>query len=265
MSGRRQTGVRVQNLITYHLEGKRAIVTGGASGIGLGTVERFARSGATVAMMDLPGNPRLESEAQRLRAEGLKVLAVPANVGQKDALERAMDSAIKKLGGLDYLVNNAGTPGTRKPIPLAELDALTEEFWTKILSINLLGAFWATRAAADSLRKAGGTVVNTVSDSAFGGGASSLAYACAKTALVRMTQLLAKSLAPDIRVNGIAPGFVNSNWECSFGDIDAAAERTVPLKRVGQPADYAEAIVFLAVGARYMTGETVLMNGGSRL
>ena len=80
-----------------------------------------------------------------------------------------------------------------------------------------------------------------------------------------MTQLLAKSLAPDVRVNGIAPGFVNSNWECSFGDIDEAAERSVPLKRVGQPSDYADAILFLAVGARYMTGETILINGGSKL
>lgn len=252
-------------LITYHLKGKRAVVTGGASGIGLGTVERLARSGAAVAMLDLPGNLRLETESKRLRAEGLAVIAIPANVGQQASIEGAIGEAVKRLGGLDYLVNNAGTPGTSKPIPVTELDKLTEEFWTKILSVNLLGAFWATRAAAPALRQGDGAVVNTVSDSAFGGGASSLAYACAKTALVRMTQLLAKSLAPEVRVNGIAPGFVNSNWECSFGDIDEAAERTVPLKRVGQPSDYAEAILFLSVGARYMTGETILINGGGKL
>ena len=255
----------MSDLITYHLKGKRAAVTGGASGIGLGTVERLARSGAAVAMLDLPGNPRLEAESKRLRAEGLEVVAIPANVGQQASIEGAVGAAVTQLGGLDYLVNNAGTPGTGKPIPVTELDKLTEEFWTKILSVNLLGAFWATRAAAPALRRGDGAVVNTVSDSAFGGGASSLAYACAKTALVRMTQLLAKSLAPEVRVNGIAPGFVNSNWECSFGDIDEAAERSVPLKRVGQPSDYAEAILFLAVGARYMTGETILINGGARL
>lgn len=256
----------MSQLITYHLQGKRAAVTGGASGIGLGAVERLARSGAAVAMLDLPGNPRLEAETARLKGEGLNVTAIPANVGQQGSIEGAVAEAAKRLGGLDYLVNNAGTPGTKAPIPVTELDRLTEEFWTKILSVNLLGAFWATRAAAAHLRASGGgAVVNTVSDSAFGGGASSLAYACAKTALVRMTQLLAKSLAPDVRVNGIAPGFVNSNWECSFGDIDAAAERSVPLKRVGQPEDYAEAILFLAVGARYMTGETILINGGSKL
>lgn len=255
----------MSDLITYHLKGKRAAVTGGASGIGLGTVERLARSGAAVAMLDLPGNARLEAETRRLRAEGLEVVAIPANVGQQASIEGAIGEAVKQLDGLDYLVNNAGTPGTSTPIPVTELDRLTEEFWTKILSVNLLGAFWATRAAASALRQGDGAVVNTVSDSAFGGGASSLAYACAKTALVRMTQLLAKGLAPDVRVNGIAPGFVNSNWECSFGDIDAAAERSVPLKRVGQPADYAEAILFLAVGARYMTGETILINGGSKL
>ena len=255
----------LSDLIVYRLTGKRAVVTGGASGIGLGTVERLARSGAAVAMMDLPGNARLEAESKRLRAEGLEVVPIPANVGQQASVEEAIGQAVKQLGGLDYLVNNAGTPGTKQPIPVTELDKLTEEFWTKILSVNLLGAFWATRAAAPALRQGDGAVVNTVSDSAFGGGASSLAYACAKTALVRMTQLLAKSLAPDVRVNGIAPGFVNSSWECSFGDIEAIAKERVPLKRVGQPADYADAILFLAVGARYMTGETILINGGSKL
>lgn len=255
----------MSELIAYRLKGKRAVVTGGASGIGLGTVEALARSGAAVALLDLPGNARLEAEAARLRGQGLEVVAIPADVGRRESVEDAIAQAAERMGGLDYLVNNAGTPGTKTPIPITELDALTEEFWTKILSVNLLGAFWATRAAAPHLRRAGGAVVNTVSDSAFGGGASSLAYACAKTALVRLTQLLAKGLAPEVRVNGIAPGYVNSNWECSFGDIDAAAERSVPLKRVGQPADYADAILFLAVGARYMTGETILINGGSKL
>jgi 3-oxoacyl-[acyl-carrier protein] reductase len=255
----------VASLISYDLSGKRALVTGGASGIGLGTVERFARSGASVVMNDLPGSPRLEAEVARLRQEGLDVHGVAGNVGGAESASAIVAESIGRLGGLDYLVNNAGTPATREPIPLSDLDALTPDFWSKILSVNLLGAFWMTKAAAETLRASRGAVVNTVSDAAFGGGASSLAYACAKTGLVRQTELLAKALAPHVRVNGIAPGYVNSNWECSFGDKEAAARERVPLARVGQPEDYAEMIVFFAAGALYMTGEVVLVNGGARL
>lgn len=253
------------SLISYDLSGKCALVTGGASGIGLGTVERFARSGAAVVMNDLPGGTRLSAEVTRLRAEGLEVHGVAGDVGAADSAEAIVTESLDRLGGLDYLVNNAGTPATREPIPPANLDAMTPEFWSKILSVNLLGAFWMTKAAAQALREREGAVVNTVSDAAFGGGASSLAYACAKTALVRQTELLAKALAPHVRVNGIAPGFVNSNWECSFGDKEAAARERVPLARVGQPEDYAEMIVFFAAGALYMTGEVVIVNGGARL
>ncbi|MFO0997800.1 MAG: SDR family oxidoreductase [Alphaproteobacteria bacterium] len=253
------------SLVSYNLSGKRALVTGGASGIGLGAVERFARSGASVVMNDLPSSNRLPAEAARLRAEGLDVHAVAGNVGDAKEASAIVADSLDRLGGLDYLVNNAGTPATREPIPPADLEAMTPEFWSKILSVNLLGAFWMTKAAAAALRASEGAVVNTVSDAAFGGGASSLAYACAKTALVRQTELLAKALAPRVRVNGIAPGYVNSNWECSFGDKEAAARERVPLARVGQPEDYAEMIVFFAAGALYMTGEVVIVNGGTRL
>jgi len=116
-----------------------------------------------------------------------------------------------------------------------------------------------------ALREARGAIVNTVSVSAFGGGASSSAYATAKAGLVGLTRELARGLAPLVRVNGIAPGYVNSNWECSFGDAEQAARETVPLGRVGQPAEYAEAIAFLCEGGRYITGEVLQVAGGARL
>ena len=258
-------GGTMAGLVTYHLEGKRALVTGAASGIGLGTVELFARSGARVVLNDLASSPRMAGEVARLRAEGLDVRGVAGDVASEQGAARIVAESLDALGGLDYLVNNAGTPGTSQPIPMKDLGALTPEFWDKILSVNLMGAFWMTKAAESALRAARGAVVDTVSDAAFGGGASSLAYACAKTGLVRQIELLAKALAPDVRVNGIAPGYVNSNWECSFGDIVESAKRTVPLARVGQPEDYAQLIVFLAAGALYVTGEVVLANGGTRL
>ena len=245
--------------IQYRLEGKRALVTGAASGIGLGTATLLARSGAAVAINDLAGD-RLHEVVATLKGDGLNVIAVPGSVGDGEAGSLALvNEAVSKLGGLDYLVNNAATPNTKRVIPPRELDKLTEEFWQKILSVNLTSVFWMTKAAAPALKESRGAVVNTVSTSAFGGGGSSSAYSVGKAGLAGMIRELARALAPEIRVNGIAPGAVNSNWDCDFGEHDLSA---VPLHRVGEPEDYADAIVFLCAGAAYVTGEILVVDGG---
>ena len=251
-------------LIEFRLQGIRALVTGSASGIGLATAERLACSGAHVAMNDLPTDA-LARAVNDLKAQGFLVDAVPGDLSESASARDVGLKGLELLGGLDYLVNNAGAPGTRTPIPPADLEALTDEFWDKMLRINLLSAFWMTKTLAAALTEANGAVVNTVSVAALGGGASSTAYATAKAGLAALTRELARGLAPAVRVNGIAPGYVNSNWECSFGDMDAAARATVPLARVGQTADYAEVIVYLCAGASYITGEVVPVTGGSRV
>ena len=251
-------------MIQFQLQGRRALVTGSASGIGFATAARLARSGARVAMNDLRADV-LDRAVAGLRDEGLAVEAVPGDLSVAASARRVASGALEVLGGLDYLVNNAGAPATRSPIPPADLDALSDEFWDRILRINLLSAFWMTQALAAPLRTSGGAVVNTVSISAFGGGGSSTAYATAKAGLAGLTRELARGLAPTVRVNGIAPGLVNSNWECSFGDLDAIAKASIPLARVGQPDDYAEVIVFLCAGASYVTGEVLGVSGGARL
>jgi len=250
--------------IDFHLEGRRALVTGSASGIGLATATRLARSGARVAMNDLP-SAALDRAVAALRMEGLAVEAVAGDLSESATAAQVGRQAADSLGGLDYLVNNAGAPLTRAPIPPSDLDALTDVFWDRILRINLLSSFWMTRTLAPELRASRGSVVNNVSISAFGGGASSTAYATAKAGLLGLTRELARGLAPEVRVNGIAPGFVRSNWECSFGDIDAAAKATVPLARVGEPEDYAEVVVYLCAGGAYITGEVIPVSGGVRL
>ena len=249
-------------MISYDLRGKKALVTGGASGIGLGTVALFARSGATVAINDLPGSERLEPAVAGLTEEGCDVFAAPANMGDADAVPRMVEAAAERMGGLDYLVNNAATPNTAKPIPPSDLETTDEAFWSLLLAVNLMGPVRATKTAAPYLTAARGSIVNTATLSAFRGGGSSSVYCATKAALVVMTKEWARGLAPEVRVNAIAPGYVESNWQCDFDLTPEFVNATVPLKRIGTPADYAAVIVFLAVAASYVTGHTVAVDGG---
>ena len=250
--------------VSYRLDGTRALVTGSASGIGFETALLLAASGASVAMNDLPG-VNLERAVRLLQDKDLDVHAAPGDLSVAANARSVGRAAATRLGGMDFLINNAGAPLTREPIPASNLEALTEDFWDRILRINLLSIFWLTKELSQELRAAKGAVVNTASISAFGGGASSSAYATAKAGLVGLTRELARALAPEVRVNAIAPGYVNSNWECSFGDVADAARRELPLARVGEPGDYADVIVYLCAGARYITGEIIPVTGGMRV
>ncbi len=252
-------------MLTADLTGKKALVTGAAAGIGLATVALFARLGATVALNDRPGNPRLDEEVARLAGDGLQVIAAPGDVGDAEDARAMVQRAAEAMGGLDYLINNAGTPGTTTPIPPGDLDAQSEEFWDRLLSVNLKGPFRCTHAAAPYLRAARGAVVNTASISAYGGGGSSTPYCVTKAGLVNLTQELARGLAPEVRVNAIAPGLVESDWQCRWDeDWRARSIAKTPLERAGEPDDYAEVILFLCAGAAYVTGQTISVDGGLR-
>ena len=246
----------------YDLQGRRALVTGGASGIGLGTVEAFLRCGASVAINDLPGSATLAEQVERLTNAGHDVVAAPGDVGSAEDAPRMVTQAAADLDGLDYLINNAGTPGTKLPIPAEDFDSQDEAFWKKLLDVNLIGPFRCTRAAAPFLRESHGAIVNTASISGHGGGGSSSVYCATKAGLINLTKEWARALAPDVRVNAIAPGAVDSPWECRFPGMVEDIVNIVPLQRVGSPDDYGDAILFLAAGADYVTGQTLNVDGG---
>ncbi len=250
-------------MIGADLRGKTALVTGGASGIGLATVERLARAGARVALNHLPIDPRGPEEARRLREEGLEVVAVAGSVAVAGEAEAMVRRAIGELGRLDFLVNNAGTAATDRPIPPAELDRLDEAFWRTILETNLLGAFRCAHAAAGALREAGGAVVNVASVAGLGRQGSSIAYGASKAALVELTRGLARALAPEVRVNAVAPGHVDSPWTAHWPQAwkEEAAQKAL-LKRRCRPEDIADAIFYLLVGARMVTGQVLVVDGG---
>ncbi|MEM7122826.1 MAG: SDR family oxidoreductase [Pseudomonadota bacterium] len=253
-------------MIKADLAGKRTLVTGAASGIGLATAELFAQCGAKVALNDLPGNPALDRQVARLSDAGCDVLAAPGNVGDSAGCEAMVSSAVAALGGLDHLINNAGTPATKQPIPPNDLDALDDVLWDKLLTVNLLGPFRCSRAAAPALKESHGAIVNTASVAGIIGAGSSTPYATTKAGLINLTKALARGLAPEVRVNAVAPGLLDSNWECEWDPDERAQKRAqIPLQRIGEPADFAGAMLYLAADAPYVTGQTLVVDGGYTL
>ncbi len=253
-------------MISYDLAGKTALVTGGASGIGFATARMLAKFGATVAINFLADDPRGPEAVNKLIDEGGKAIIAPGNVGDADDAEKMVLKAVADLGRLDLLVNNAGTPGTSRRIAPPDLELITEELWNLLLNVNLLGVFRCAKAAAPALTEAHGAIVNTASIAGLGRAGSSLAYSATKAGVVSLTQNLARALGPNVRVNAIAPGAVDSSWmvEWTNQERQQSIERAL-LKRRCQPEDLAEVILFLGFGAAMVTGQTITVDGGLTL
>ncbi len=220
--------------------------------------------GASVVINDLPGSVNLCKQVSRLQSAGYDVHAQAADISNEQEIIAMVAASITRMGGLDFLINNAGTPATKTPIPAKNLAEQTSEFWEKILSVNLLGAFRCTAAAITSLKASRGAIVNTASVAGIVGAGSSSAYSASKAALINLTRDHARAFGPEVRVNAIAPGLVESNWACTFDDQGEVAN-SIPLKRSGLPEDYAETILFLCAGASYITGQTIVVDGGLTL
>ncbi|MDQ0469655.1 SDR family NAD(P)-dependent oxidoreductase [Labrys wisconsinensis] len=250
-------------MISYNLAGKTALVTGGASGIGLEAARMLATSGAKVAINYLPSDGRGEAALADFRQAGLDVIGAPGDVGNAEDASRMVLKAIEGLGHLDLLINNAGTPGRSTPVPISDLDQITEELWAHLLNVNLMGVFRCAKAAAPALKASKGAIVNTASIAGFGAIASTLAYSASKAGVINLTKNLAHALAPDVRVNAVAPGVVESSWIIEWSEErHAATLANTPLKKACTTRDVAELMIFLGFAGSMITGQTVSIDGG---
>jgi 3-oxoacyl-[acyl-carrier protein] reductase len=242
---------------------KVAIVTGGSSGIGASTARLLAQKGWTVAINYAHNAAPAEQLARELNG-----MAVQADVSDDAQCRRVAKAVLDKCGAIDALVNNAGTT---KVVAHNDLDGLTAEDFERIFRLNVIAPFQMARACAEALKKARGAVVNVSSVASVLGTGSSVAYAASKSALETMSLSLARSLAPEVRVNVVAPGHTNTPWHPNVRGPERAAEveerysAIAPLRAVSQPEDVADAIVWLIEGARNVTGETIYVDGGMHI
>ena len=251
------------------MEERVAIVTGGSSGIGAASARMLAASGLRV-VVTYAGNADGAAEVvAACRDAGAEAEAVQGDVADDAACRAIAAAATERWGRIDVLINNGGTTVSADA---RDLDALDAEDFRRLYDVNVIGAYQMTRAALAGLRASGqGSVVMTSSIAGITGMGSSIAYAASKGALNTMTLSLARSLAPQVRVNAVCPGFVDSAWwarrhdEATIEKMRARSAGAALLRRTAPPEEVAEAIVLFAIGSRSITGQVLVVDNGMTL
>jgi 3-oxoacyl-[acyl-carrier protein] reductase len=244
---------------------KAALVTGGATGIGRSAVLALARAGFDVAVNYSSSEAAAHATAADAAKAGARTLLVKCDVSDEAGVRAMAKKIDETFGRLDVLVNNAGTTANWKP---RDLESLSLDDWDRVFAVNVRGLFQVTRAVLPLLRKGESPcIVNTASIVGLRPGPQPLPYAASKAAVVNLTKTLAWNLGPEIRVNAVAPGWMEGDWMKrmlgdKYDDLMGKRARATPLRRVVTADDVAETVMSLVLGNRFVTGEIVVIDGG---
>ncbi len=246
------------------VRGRVAIVTGAGTGVGRATSVALARLGCSVWVNYSRSREGAEKTAAEVSALGVKGIAYRCDVTDDTACREMVEAAVRELGHLDLLVNNAGTTSF---IPHDELERVGDDDWDQILAVNLKGPFQMARAARAALEASAGEIVNVSSVAGIIGTGSSIPYCASKAALNSLTVTLARVFAPKVRVNAVAPGFIAGAWlrsglAAAYDPIKQAMEQRAPLGKVCEAEDVADAILSLVTGSDLVTGHVLPVEGG---
>ncbi|AXP82517.1 3-oxoacyl-(acyl-carrier-protein) reductase FabG [Mariniflexile rhizosphaerae] len=245
-------------------ETKTAIITGSSSGVGAASCIEFAKRGWNVVINYSQNESGAYELAEICKNLGVATLVCQANVANEEDCQRMVDETIKTLGSIDALVNNAGTT---RYCNYNDLEGLNKKDFQDIYEVNVIGAYQMVKMAAPYLKKVHGAIVNISSISAISGVGSSIAYAASKGALSTMTLSLAHALAPEVRVNGVCPGFIQTRWTKGFlGDryesVKENVEKASLINKTSLPEDIAKGIIYLAIDAVTTSGQLLTIDGG---
>ena len=241
-----------------------ALVTGGATGIGRAVTLALARAGYDVCVNYSSSEAAARETAKEAEQAGAKTLLMKCDVSDERAVREMVASVKNAFKRLDVLINNAGTTAAWKP---KDLETLSLEEWDKVFAVNVRGLFQVTRACVPLLKESKGCVVNTASIVGLRPGPQPLPYAASKAAVVNLTKTLAWNLGPEIRVNAVAPGWMEGDWmkrmlKDKYDDLMGKRAKSTPLKRVVTAEDVAETMMSLVQSNRFVTGEIIVIDGG---
>lgn len=241
------------------MKGKVALITGSATGIGKAIALRLAKEGVNITLNYRNSEKEALETKEQVEACGVKCLLFKASVADDIDVREMVKQTVTTFGRLDILVNNAGVTDF---VDHADLEGLRGEYWDRVMDINVKGLFYCCRAAATELKKQNGCIVNITSVAGQTGLGSSIAYAASKAAANSVTKSLARVMAPQVRVNSIAPGVVQTRWnEGNEENVKHLAEGT-PLERIGTSEDVAEVVYSIIAHGSFVTGEIVRVDGG---